>query len=301
MKVFSEEQKWYKGNLHTHTTVSDGKVSPEDVVAAYKNAGYSFICITDHRKYHEGSDSADFVILSGEEFNFEDKEKNTAYHVIGIDFDGHFENTNQTPPQTVIDEVLKRGGLAVMGHPAWSLMSHGDIAELHGLSGTEVFSTISHEYSGRGDSTSYADVLMTMGIRFFLLGVDDMHFFKRDFAKTFIMLTTDDFSQKGIRRALEKETFYASEGPLIKSLEFEKGHVKIETTPVRRIVFYSNSWYNGKRVVVPQEGDTLTCAEYDVTLKDKWIRIEGTDLNGKRFTTNYFDTSIPELVSQLQK
>ncbi len=301
MKVFSEEQKWYKGNLHTHTTLSDGKLSPEEVTAAYKKAGYDFICITDHRKYFKGSDGEDFVILSGEEFNFEDKEKNTAYHVVGIDFDGHFENTNQTPSQTVIDEVVKRGGIAVIGHPAWSLMSHQDIAELNGLSGLEGFSTISDEDTGRGDSTSYADVLMTMGKRFFRLGVDDMHFFKRDFAKTLIMLTTDDFSQKGIRRALENETFYASEGPLVRSLEFEKGHIKIETTPVRRMAFYSNSWYNKNRIVVPQEGETLTCAEYDVTLKDKWIRIEGTDVNGKRFTTNYFDTSIPELESQLLK
>jgi predicted metal-dependent phosphoesterase TrpH len=38
-----------KGNLHTHTTLSDGTLSPEETVRRYRQAGYDFVAITDHR------------------------------------------------------------------------------------------------------------------------------------------------------------------------------------------------------------------------------------------------------------
>ena len=37
-----------KGNLHAHTTFSDGRLSVEDVVARYRDLGYDFLAITDH-------------------------------------------------------------------------------------------------------------------------------------------------------------------------------------------------------------------------------------------------------------
>lgn len=38
-----------KGNLHTHTTLSDGIMSPAEVVTRYREAGYDFVAFTDHR------------------------------------------------------------------------------------------------------------------------------------------------------------------------------------------------------------------------------------------------------------
>jgi hypothetical protein len=37
-----------KGNLHAHTTFSDGRYSIEDVIARYRDLGYDFLAITDH-------------------------------------------------------------------------------------------------------------------------------------------------------------------------------------------------------------------------------------------------------------
>ncbi len=37
-----------KGCLHTHTTCSDGKLSPQQVADAYEEKGYDFIAFTDH-------------------------------------------------------------------------------------------------------------------------------------------------------------------------------------------------------------------------------------------------------------
>ena len=34
--IRNEEGKWYKGNLHMHTTCSDGHLSPEEAILIYK-------------------------------------------------------------------------------------------------------------------------------------------------------------------------------------------------------------------------------------------------------------------------
>jgi hypothetical protein len=37
-----------KGNLHAHSTFSDGHYAVEDVIARYRELGYDFLAITDH-------------------------------------------------------------------------------------------------------------------------------------------------------------------------------------------------------------------------------------------------------------
>ena len=37
-----------KGCLHTHTTCSDGKLTPQEVADAYEARGYDFVAFTDH-------------------------------------------------------------------------------------------------------------------------------------------------------------------------------------------------------------------------------------------------------------
>ena len=50
MLLFDESKRFYKGNLHTHTTNSDGRKDPADVIDLYQTAGYDFLAITDHWK-----------------------------------------------------------------------------------------------------------------------------------------------------------------------------------------------------------------------------------------------------------
>ena len=42
------QKKWFKGNLHTHTTNSDGDTAPEHVAEWYEENGYDWLCLTDH-------------------------------------------------------------------------------------------------------------------------------------------------------------------------------------------------------------------------------------------------------------
>ena len=37
---FKAATRWWKGNLHTHTTMSDGGLLPDETAAAYRKLGY---------------------------------------------------------------------------------------------------------------------------------------------------------------------------------------------------------------------------------------------------------------------
>ena len=53
--------RWYRGMLHMHTLWSDGRALPEQCAAAYKDAGYDFISITDHNRL--GIDPARYIAV----------------------------------------------------------------------------------------------------------------------------------------------------------------------------------------------------------------------------------------------
>ena len=59
----------YKVGLHTHTTLSDGRVSPEEAAKIYKAAGYDALAITDHWKYYPEGELEGLLIISGCEYN----------------------------------------------------------------------------------------------------------------------------------------------------------------------------------------------------------------------------------------
>ena len=46
--AFSAPGRFFRGNIHTHSTLSDGALSPEDVCARYAAEGYDFICLSEH-------------------------------------------------------------------------------------------------------------------------------------------------------------------------------------------------------------------------------------------------------------
>ena len=51
-QAFTGKNRMLKGGLHCHTTRSDGKGTPEEVIAKHVQNGYDFLALTDHRKYN---------------------------------------------------------------------------------------------------------------------------------------------------------------------------------------------------------------------------------------------------------
>ena len=68
----------FKGNLHAHTTFSDGRRPVDQVIARYRDLGYDFLAITDHEDrifedYWFNIPAGDdrMLILPGVELNFD--------------------------------------------------------------------------------------------------------------------------------------------------------------------------------------------------------------------------------------
>jgi len=64
-------KEYFKAALHSHSTFSDGKLTPEESKAEYKRQGYKILCITDHNinVAHPELNEPDFLMLTGFELN----------------------------------------------------------------------------------------------------------------------------------------------------------------------------------------------------------------------------------------
>ena len=83
MQLFWKDKPFYRGNTHCHTTRSDGRRTPEKVIALYREAGYDFLALTDHRKLSEQAHfEGSLLMLPGMEMDF--ALPHEALHIIGI-------------------------------------------------------------------------------------------------------------------------------------------------------------------------------------------------------------------------
>ena len=65
--LLPQVDRYFKANLHTHSTISDGKLSREEVKEAYKALGYQILCLTDDNTIvnHSDMNEPDFLMLTG--------------------------------------------------------------------------------------------------------------------------------------------------------------------------------------------------------------------------------------------
>lgn len=72
--IISPELNWYRANMHCHTTVSDGTLTPEQVKEEYKKMGYSIVAYTDHEILIDHSDLNDdeFMTITSSEYSIND-------------------------------------------------------------------------------------------------------------------------------------------------------------------------------------------------------------------------------------
>ena len=69
MYIDNKGRKWFKGNLHMHTTESDGALTPAEAAALYAENGYDFIARTDHWKVGPADEFDSLLCLTGCEYN----------------------------------------------------------------------------------------------------------------------------------------------------------------------------------------------------------------------------------------
>ncbi len=64
-KKFAEGKRWYKGDFHTHTNLSDGKLSPAELLVQAGKQNLDFFVTTEHNIIHTGFPKSNILVLPG--------------------------------------------------------------------------------------------------------------------------------------------------------------------------------------------------------------------------------------------
>src|SRR4051812_1076965 len=110
---FTLPGRFWRGNLHTHSTLSDGKLAPRDVVQAYKDAGYDFMMLSDHFIGHFNWPIADtrsfrandFTTIIGSELHAPVTSAGELWHIVAAGLPLDFP---QTAPEETGPELARR-------------------------------------------------------------------------------------------------------------------------------------------------------------------------------------------------
>ena len=280
MKLFQEGKPVYRANFHLHTTRSDGRQSPEDAAALYRRMGYDILAITDHRKVTEIPAPEGLLLVPGVELDF--MLETQAVHLLGIGVDGRIIHRWQPmgTPQQAIDDIRACGGRAILAHPAWSLNTPETMAAMTGLSAVEVWNSVSAPplNADRADSSSLLDVTAALGRPLPFVANDDTHLYETEVAQGWTMIQADALAVPAVLDALDRGSFYATQGPAIHQLEIADGQMRVTCSPAERIIFCSNQvWVAGRTRV----GKGMTESVYDIQPGDHFVRVQVTDAEGK--------------------
>lgn len=264
---------FYKANLHTHTTISDGSLTPEETKEEYKKRGYQIVAFTDHEVIVPHNDLADdnFLPITSVEFylnqtppkngnydflkvyhiNLLSKDKNkTTYPTFALRY---WENTHNSfrfiteeqkkidfnreysvkCAQKSIDLANEEGFLTIFNHPVWSLQNNSDYLPLNGLWGIETFNSGANLNGYEENSIAFENMLRN-GKNVLPVCADDSHKLA-DVGHAFTMVKAEKLEYDAVMTALEKGDMYSSTGPEIYELYTEDGYLHIKCSPAQSI------------------------------------------------------------------
>lgn len=291
---------YYKANLHMHTVISDGKMTPEETKREYLSRGYSIVAFTDHEVMvpHPELTDENFLALT----SYETAVPGDDYR--GIDFSfqktTHLnlyapENSLRIPPvfdertiwpgighiRAYVDEEMRRvsfphtpdcvnrliaaankaGYLVSYNHPVWSNQNYADYAGLEGVWGVEWHNT-GCVIAGYPDTVQPVDDLLRAGKRVFPLATDDAHALKDCFGG-WVMVGADELTHPAVFAALKNGDFYSSTGPSIEEISLDGPVLRVACSPASCIEVTTERRYAGRAYA--NLGIQLTAAEFDLT------------------------------------
>lgn len=226
---------WLRGNLHAHTTLTDGELSPEEVIDAYEEAGYDFLAISDHDKLVS---PADYQARTRMTLIPADEVTANGPHILAI------QVGEVVPPdgdrQRVVDATREQGGFTILNHPNWQEhFNHFPqqlMEQLTGYTGIEIYNGVIERLEGTALATDRWDQLLARGRRVWGYAHDDFHI-RRDFARGWNVVQAADRSVTAICDALRHGRFYASTGVQITEIGAADGLISITAPNAQRIRF----------------------------------------------------------------
>jgi len=283
---FEMPGRWFKGNLHTHTTRSDGVLGVEDRIAAYREAGYDFIALTDHFVVSNdaGRSTSDFLVLDGVECHTVGPDPGEIWHLVGLDVPPDLAVDRSMAVDEIKRTLLDAGALTVLAHPYWS----GNTVQraldlLMEMWAIEVFNATTLSV-GKGTARVHWDDALDWGARLHGLAVDDSHGVEHDVFMGWVMVRAQALTREAVVDALRRGAFYSTTGPRIEEVTIDDGRVRVRCSPATSITFIAQR-YHGRRVVA-DAGHRLHDAQYTFTGQETYVRIEVWDAAGGTAWTN---------------
>ena len=295
---------WLKGNLHAHTTESDGTVAPERRVAQYRERGYDFLCLSDHDRITRVDRVPvpdGMTLIQGAELHPDNPFGGERYHLLAYNMTDDLD-AGRMPPQHLIDAVREQGGSVWLAHPHWlGTNIRRDVTPLHGLAGIEVFNTICQRM-GRGESGIIWDDWLDHADRLLpAIANDDCHGtldHGNDLFQGWTMVRAAERTPQAIVTAIERGASYCTTGPQIRSLRVERAAdselpnrpltlevscseaLRVTAICSRRGTDYPAGPLDPGR---PFEHATLLLPQAD------WVRVEVIDAHGLKAWSNPID------------
>ncbi|MCW5852968.1 MAG: CehA/McbA family metallohydrolase [Anaerolineae bacterium] len=296
---FDQPGRFWRGNLHTHSTASDGQRTPEEVCGLYAEAGYDFLALTDHFLAHYGFPLVDtgpfrtstFTTILGAELHAGVTELGGPWHIlaVGLPLDFAPSTPAETGPQ-IAQRALAAGAFVAVAHPQWYTLTEADALSLGPVHAVETYNATSADYNDRDDSLYMLDLLCSRGHRYFALATDDAHFnpARHDAMRGWVWVKSETLAPDALLAALKAGHYYSSTGPQIHDIQVKPGvSVTVRCSPAARVFVTGALW-----AAVSVAGHGLTQAELSLqTFASPYCRVTVRDEYGRRAWSNpiWFD------------
>ena len=321
IELIPESGKFYKVNMHSHTNISDGIQTPEEIKEGFKKAGYSAVCYTDHEVLVSHKDLCDdeFIALHGYEVAIKKMPTvSTAifqpvYHfnMIAISQDTtkmpkFFENNPSMPgnsrewakkcadyDETIdhyeydnkwINEYLKAvkaGGFLVNYNHPQWSLQTKD--NYVGLEALHSMEVINGGCTPLNDNTAlHYEQALRSGMKITVTAGDDNHCLTDRFI-SWTMIKADELTYDALISSYQKGYCYVSEGPEILSLVIEDNKIKIKTSPAMSIKMLTEGRHCRQVSDYVNFEEKFTYAEFDYLPEKfgRYFRFEVRDTHGR--------------------
>jgi predicted metal-dependent phosphoesterase TrpH len=296
---FASPGRFWRGNLHTHSNLSDGALEPKAVVDAYKNAGYDFMQLSEHFIGNFDFPIADtrsfrsnnFTTLIGAELHAPETKVGELWHIVAAGLPLDFpRNLDGETGERVASRAAEAGAFIGIAHPAWSQLTIEDGRAIDCAHAVEIYNHGCAIENDRGDGWYLLDQLLTEGKRLTAFATDDAHFKTPDHFGGWVHVKAESLDPDDLLSALKKGDYYSSMGPQLHAIAIEGKELSISCSPVDTItVLCGNS-----RTCV-RNGRAITEASFDLAKLEKgwllksqspWFRVAVIDNAGKRAWSN---------------
>lgn len=292
-KVFiNKEQRYLKGNIHTHSHKSDGMYTIEELLEIYEKKDYDFLAITDHDVFCDENIKKDIVLIHGIEVSClyigKDKTKGEFTHFCCFGpynkrKSSIYRYSNYLELQENIKKLKEEYSLIQLSHPLFSGLLSGEWIEIEGYHLIEIYNHDDFlEETGMQNSEQLIRELLNHHKKLLVTAVDDFHGpyqkVKNDKCFGGYIMVNANKKEKDIVQAIKEGKFYATTGPQILDYRIEKGTLKIETSPVKRIIFYSNM--RKCKNIFHEDGSEITIGEYQLKGEEFYIWTKVIDKYG---------------------